>query len=39
MLQVENQEDIELGLTYLNKKDICDNFWSKLRSANGKILN
>ncbi len=38
MLQVENQEDIELGLTYLDKKEICDNFWAKLRRGNGKLL-
>ena len=35
MLQVG---DIELGLTYLNKKEICDNFWSKLRNDSSKIL-
>jgi len=34
MLQVENQEE----LAYLNKEEICDNFWSKLRSDNRNIL-
>lgn len=34
MSQVRNQEEMELGMTYLNNKDICYNFWSKLRSDN-----
>jgi hypothetical protein len=38
MLQVEKQEDIELGLAYLDKKEICNNFWSKLRRDNISIL-
>ena len=39
MLQIEKQEDMGLGLTYINTKDICDDFWSKLISDNSKILN
>jgi hypothetical protein len=37
MLQVEKQEDIELGLTYLDKKEICNNFWSNLTRNNMNI--
>lgn len=39
MLRIMEQEDIVLGLAYLDKNEICDNFWSKLRSDNTKILN
>jgi hypothetical protein len=34
MLQIEKEEDMTLGLTHLKKKDICDEFWSRLGSDN-----
>lgn len=39
MLKMDNQNEIELGLTYLNKKEICADFWTKLRSDNKKVVN
>jgi hypothetical protein len=30
-LQMDQQRDMMPGLTYFDKIDICDNFWSRLR--------
>jgi len=39
MIQVENQDGRWAELAYIDKKVICDNFWSKLVGDNRKILN
>jgi len=38
MLQVEKQGEIGLGVAYLNKGEICKDFWSRLMTNSRKIL-
>jgi hypothetical protein len=34
MSGVEKPEEIKLGMAYLNKNEICDQFWARLRNNN-----
>jgi hypothetical protein len=36
---MEKQEDMASGVAYLNKTEICNNFWSRLRRHSRRMRN
>ncbi|HJX06213.1 MAG TPA: hypothetical protein VJ461_05870 [Candidatus Nanoarchaeia archaeon] len=37
MLQDKKQGEIELGVAYFNREEVCNSFWSRMMNSSGKI--